>query len=186
MLCRCLVLLFFLSGLQVQAQSVETTENLSVPMNRKGVQLGVHTGPFLVSGVAGVREILPFVGARLSLPFRTWYFETTALSGRAEGTEYHQIDLGLRIDMDYDFIQYFLLVGGDAHYWKRAPSPFREFEYRFSHGWHLGFGFFYPISEVFSFRNDFKINFGPGQSMFVGVGFVYHFETADETNQTAQ
>src|SRR5688500_5560216 len=114
-----LAMIFFpLPGL---AQTVETTGDLSRPNQRKGVQLGVNTGPFLVSGVSGVREILPFVGLRFGFPLRKMYVESTVLSGRAEGAEYHQGAIGLRIDLDFDFIQYFALVGGDVHYWKREP-----------------------------------------------------------------
>lgn len=179
---RTFLLIVLLVGISLKApaQTSEAEERLSPGGGARGVQLGVNTGPFLVSGVSGVREILPFVGVRLGLPFRKMYFEATAMSGRAAGTEYHQGDLGFRFDFDLDFIQYFALLGADFHYWKRVPTEWQEFPYRSGQGWHTGLGLFYRISDALSFRNDFKINFGPGTSMYVSFGFVYHFDSASE------
>ena len=164
------------------AQTSETDQNLNPPLTR-GIQLGVSTGPFMANGITGVREILPLFGVRFGFPFRKIFVEASALSGRAQGTEFHSADLGIRIDLDFEFIQYFILAGADVHYWKRAPNTFREFEYRSGSGWHTGFGFFYPISDVLSFRNDFKISFGPGTTMFVGVGFVFTFGSSEEEDK---
>ncbi|HEX4925168.1 MAG TPA: hypothetical protein VFV50_13830, partial [Bdellovibrionales bacterium] len=163
-----------------RAQTSETEQRLSPGGGSRSAQLGVNTGPFLVSGVSGVREILPFVGVRLGLPFRKMYFEATAMSGRTQGIEYHQGDVGFRFDFELDFIQYFALLGADFHYWKRVPTEWQEFPYRSGQGWHTGMGLFYPISEALSFRNDFKVNFGPGTSLYVSFGFVYHFESGGD------
>jgi hypothetical protein len=178
-----LFLAFFANSFDVFAQ---TSQEETQGQPRRGFELGINVGPFLVSGISGVREILPFAGVRYSMPFRKMHFEATGLSGRAEGTEYHLIDAGIRIDLAYDFISYFLLLGGDYHYWKRVPTEWQEFPYRSGNGWHTGFGFYYPISDVFSFRNDFKLNFGPGTSMYIGVGFVIHFDSEEDKADSQQ
>lgn len=167
---RISLLVLSLWGLRLPA------DELLVWQDSEKYDFSLHAGPFLPFGIVGVRDNYPFWGMSFSHPTSFTRIEYTLLHGRAKGVKYYNGALSLRFDFQaLDYLQGFAKLGADFHYYQRKRTQLREFPFYQSGGMHMGFGGLIPIVEDFFFRSEFKFNFGPGRSLYVGLGFTYAF-----------
>ncbi len=149
----------------------------------RGYGVGLVTGSFLPLGISGVRDLLPIWGVRLAHPFRRTQLEYVGTSAKAKGVTYYHGFVSLRnpIRVPNQLFVGHWIIGLDYHTWKRKPTKiFKiQFPFRYSSGWHLGFGARVPVSPNLSFRGDFRYGFGPGDQLVVSLGFEYLFPTSE-------
>jgi hypothetical protein len=143
----------------------------------RGLSLGAFTGTFLPLGIPGVLNQLPQWGLRLGHGFRRSQLEYNVMAANAHEVNYYLGYLSLRNPIKNDVVAAHWIIGGDFHYFKRAPTRILRttFPFRGVSGWHLGFGARLPVSDQFHFRSDFRFGFSPGQQLLVGLGFEYFF-----------
>lgn len=141
------------------------------------MELGLHAGPLLPSKVPAVTEIVQGWGARFSVPTRKGVFELDSFLGQGDGTTYSSLAFDYRLDIDNDVLPAHFLLGLHTD-WFSPPGE----GYRFSGGWHYGGGISQHVGGPIYFRGDFKYRFSPGNSVYVGIGFLYRFGTNSPAN----
>lgn len=163
---------------QAQAQDAQAEDNSS---GRSYFDLGLKTGSFLPYGIEGVRELLPMWGVRLGHPVsETLAFEYDVDIAYAKGVQYFLGYLSLRHDFAVGrVLPLFFNIGFDAHYYKRADTYGEitgrrtEYPFKFSSGWHLGFGSETQIYHDFYFRADVRLGLSPSRQLTVSIGITY-------------
>jgi opacity protein-like surface antigen len=146
--------------------------------------LGLKTGSFLPFGIEGVRDLLPLWGLKFGHDIgRTLSLEYDFDMANAKGVTYYLGYFSLRHDFTMQsFLPLFFLIGVDAHYYKRRDTYGEitgrrtEYDFRFSTGWHLGFGSETKVYEHLFFRADFRMGFSPGRQLVVALSAVYRFK----------
>jgi opacity protein-like surface antigen len=169
--------IFFLCGLS-RAQS-----NTNTNTGQNTTFLGAKTGALLPSGIEGVRETLPMWGLKFGHAIgETLSLEYDVDAANAKGINYYLAYFSLRHDFTIgDALPLFALIGVDAHYFKRRDSygeitgTRREYDFRFSSGWHLGVGTETKVYGNLYGRADFRMGFSPGRQLVVTIGGVYRF-----------
>lgn len=142
----------------------------------KNFDASVTTGYFLPYGIVGVKDTYPFWGFSLGFPTLLSQVEFMALHGRSKQVIFYKTSLGYRIDFAvYDAINGFITLGYEASTYKRKPSQTKSYDFNTESGLFTGFGGFIPLAGPLSLRSDFKFNFNPGRSLYVGLGFHYIF-----------
>jgi hypothetical protein len=141
--------------------------------SRASTELGVHSGPLLPSRISGVREIVPGWGLRASFPTGRGVFETDSFFGRGSGIEFNSLALDYRLDVANSYLPVHFLLGLHVDQYKGVGKPWTV-----ASGWHYGGGTSLKIAGPLSMRVDFKSRFGPGDSLYVGVGFVYRLPSS--------
>lgn len=145
--------------------------------------LGAKTGALLPSGIEGVRETLPMWGLKFGHSIGdTLSLEYDIDIANAKGINYYLAYFSLRHEFTIgDALPLFALIGVDAHYFKRRDSygeitgTRREYDFRFSTGWHLGVGTETKVYGNLYGRADFRMGFSPGRQLVVTIGGVYRF-----------
>lgn len=145
--------------------------------------LGLKTGSFLPYGIEGVRELLPIWGLKFGHSVSpTLALEYDLDMAHAKGISYYLAYVSLRHDFVVeDALPLFLLIGVDAHYFKRKNSigsitgTVTDFDYRLSTGWHTGFGTETLIYGDLYFRGDVRMGFSPGRQLTATLGITYRF-----------
>ncbi len=145
--------------------------------------LGLKTGSFLPYGIEGVRELLPIWGVRLGHSVSpTLALEYDLDIAHAKGVSYYLAYFSLRHDFVVgDALPLFVLIGVDAHYYKRKSTigsvtgTVTDFDYRLSTGWHTGFGTETLIYGDLYFRGDVRMGFSPGRQLSANLGITYRF-----------
>ncbi len=100
----------------------------------------------------------------------------------AKGVTYFLGYISLRHDFVVgDVLPLFFTLGLDAHYFKRRDSYGEitgrrtEYDYRFTSGWHMGFGTETVVYGNILFRTDFRMGMSPGRQLIVSIAGVYRF-----------
>lgn len=145
--------------------------------------VGFKVGSLLPYGIEGVRELLPIWGVKVSHSMgKNLAFEYDLDIANAKGVTYYQPYFSLRTDFSIGgVLPVFGLIGVDGHYYKRADAYGEvsgrrfEFDYRFTAGWHLGFGSQAHLFQDFYLRSDVRMGFGPGQQVTISMGGLYRF-----------
>lgn len=134
--------------------------------------VSVTVGTFLPwGGIPGVRDQYRMWGFSYFHPSSIWDLEYQFLNARGQGVVYYVASAGVRINFIIEKVLEVFLTGGlDYHFYKRAPYQGRSYDYNQTMGIHLGFGGFFPISEVVKLRGDLKFHNGPGKSIYIGIG----------------
>ena len=176
-----LFIIFFMSCQQAVAQNQGTNESSS--SGRSYFDLGVKTGSFLPNGIEGVRQLLPMWGIKLGHAVsETLSLEYDLDLANAKGVTYYLAYFSLRHDFVVgSAIPLFFLIGVDGHYYKRIDTygeitgNLTEYDFRFSSGWHMGFGTETPVYGDLLFRCDFRMGFSPGKQLTVTLGGIYRW-----------
>lgn len=145
--------------------------------------IAIKTGSFLPYDIEGVRELLPIWGIKMGHSVsRTLSLEYDLDIGNAKGVKYFLGYVSLRHDFVVgDVLPLFFTLGVDAHFYKRQDSYGEitgrrtEYDYRFSTGWHMGFGTETVIYGDILFRTDFRLGLSPGRQLVVALAGVYRF-----------
>lgn len=130
--------------------------------------LSAHAGSLLPS-VRFVREIVPGWGLRAATSTSRGTFELETFHGRGNGIVYHSVSLDYRLDLLGDILPVHFVIGGHMDFYQAPRVP----DLTPAGGWHFGGGLLQPIIGPLAMRFDFKYRFSPGQSVYVGVGFLY-------------
>jgi opacity protein-like surface antigen len=137
-------------------------------MGQDAYQFGIHSGPLLPSRIAKVREILPSWGLKFVIPTSKGTLEPDLLMSNAKGVTYYSGSLGARLNVGSDDLPVHFILGVHADYFKPP-----ERDWRYAGGWYSGGGISQSLTESLLARADFRYRFGPGQSLYVGVGLMW-------------
>jgi len=174
-----LLLHLILAGLALPSQAQEASSGNA----NSYFDLGLKTGSFLPYGIEGVRELLPIWGLKVGHSVsRTLALEYDLDIASAKGVSYYLAYFSLRHDFVVgNALPLFVLIGVDAHYFKRKSSigsvtgTVTDFDYRLSTGWHAGFGTETLIYGDLFFRTDVRMGFSPGRQLTATLGVIYRF-----------
>ncbi len=167
-----LVLCILASGWAAWAQA--PPEKVEHP--KYSPEIGLHSGPLIMSQVGGVDDILPSWGARLGLLTKMGTIETDTLFAHAYGVTYYVAGLDYRLDIINDYIPVHFLIGGRFDYFKPNNEP----KFKIAGGWHYGGGVIEQIGGPWAVRGDFKFRFSPGTSIYISLGLMYRFPAGGE------
>ena len=146
---------------------------------------GASVGRLLPFGVVGVRDNYPMWGLWFSHPSEVSQIEYGFLAANTKGVTWYNLSVGLRIDFDVvKAVQGYFTLGANAYYYKRKRTQLRTFDFVPSGGVHLGFGMMQEISNGYFFRADCKFAFGPGKTLYVGLGLMAEFDGGGEEGAT--
>ncbi len=175
-----LILLFILLGAGravAQSQSVVTEKDSEVakagpndPNN--SYDIGLHFGPLLPNRISKVRDIIPGWGVRLAAPTAKGIFELELYHGQGSGIVYRTASFDYRLDIPNPYLPTHFILGMHADLY----SP-PNLDSRYAGGWHYGGGITEEIAGPLLLRADFKYRYGPGESLYVGVGLLYRIQS---------
>lgn len=135
----------------------------------------VQGGPFLPFKIAGVIDNLMLSGVTVSHPTPVTRVEYGVLQGRGGGVTMYNGFVSLRMDFQaLEYVNGFLSLGGDYYYYRPRGISWVP-PYRSKGGAHIGFGGIVDLAGSLKLRTDFKLNNGPGRSLYVGLGLAYEF-----------
>jgi hypothetical protein len=145
-------------------------------------------GRMLPDQIRGVNENFAVCGGRFGFKSgNSSFMEFTGLGGGGFGTKYYQATGSIRGDMEmYDLIGS-MYVGVDINWVTRAvPDSITGSDQSDIYaGAHVGGAFSGDINDSTYLRTDFKFNFNPGTSLFVGIALVFRFGGGDNAGQGA-
>lgn len=163
------------------AQEDKTTAQASNPNGY--FDLGVKTGSLLPYDIEGVRDLIAIWGIKMGHNLsQSLSVEYDLDMANAKGVTYFLGYISLRHDFVVgDVLPLFFTLGLDAHYFKRRDSYGEitgrrtEYDYRFTSGWHMGFGTETVVYGNILFRTDFRMGMSPGRQLIVSIAGVYRF-----------
>jgi hypothetical protein len=169
-----LVFLFFLVLKPAFGQDAAAPDQPLGEYPRKYSEIGIGAGEFLPFGIFGVRNDYPAIWARYGHNLGTWRVDWVFHHVSAEGVTWYNLSIGLGGIMDlYDITRVAFYIGPSLNYYKGLPTTLRELPWTFSTGMHVGMSPIVLVAGPVYFRGDFQMNFGPGQSLYAGLGFSY-------------
>ena len=165
---------------QNRAHAQETTGG-GGGATRSYFDIGAKSGSLLPYGIEGVRDLLPMWGIRLGHPVsQSMAIEYDVDAAIGKGVTYYLGYISLRYDFSVaSVIPIYMTIGFDGHYFKRKDSVgeitgnITEFDFRFTTGWHLGFGSETQVVGDLYFRADVRLGSGPGRQLSANLGFVF-------------
>lgn len=136
--------------------------------------LGAHMGSLLPFKIVGMQDTYPAWGMWLSHPSEITQVEYGLLLVNAKGVHFYNGSISLRIDYELaKTLEAYFTLGLDANYFKLKDTSTRTFDFKFSGGSHGGFGALQRIARDLCLRADFKFGFGPGKTLYVGLGILW-------------
>lgn len=170
----CLVLLFGFIFFSVQSEALDGL----VYKNPGTWDVSVTAGKLLPYDIVGVRDTYPGWGIAFSHPHFVSQMEYQFLVFKGNQVTYYNANASLRIDYQlYETLDGFFSVGFDGHYYQRKPNrTTSEFDFKYTSGFHTGFGFLWPLGPKLNLRADFRFGFGPGRNLYTGLGLQYTFD----------
>ena len=167
------ILLVFLIMKPAKGQEAESNQPLE-EYPRKYSEIGVAGGEFLPFGIFGVRNDYPALWARYGHNLGSWRVDWVFHHVNAEGVTWYRLSIGIGGIMDlYDITRMAFYIGPSFNYYKGLPTNIRELPWTFSTGMHVGMSPIVLIAGPVYIRGDFQMNFGPGQSLYAGLGLSY-------------
>lgn len=174
---RVLMLLLLILGIvSTTSNSIAQDESSETTLPKKYSELNLMAGTFLPYGIYGVRDNYPALWLRYGHNMGSWRIDYTFHYINAEGVTWYSAAIGAGGIVDlYESLRCAFYVGLNFHYYKPSPTNIRELDWVRSTGFHMGASPMVNISGPMYLRSDFQMNFGPGQSLFAGLGVSYLF-----------
>jgi hypothetical protein len=135
---------------------------------------GVSAGRLLPYGIFGVRSVAPYWGVRFGHALGEFNPEYSFTHVRGEGAVFYSGSFSLTFHSKFENLEFIPLLGIDFHRY-RGRTIQRELAFTQGFGTHVGVSPIIKINEAFRLRVDFKMGFGPGTTLLVGVGAVSYF-----------
>ena len=186
--CAILVLtfVFFIPSIGLAAESEEEKDSDKNQFQQR-LGYGLTVGTFLPYGIFGVRDQYPMWGFRFGHPFRIWRLEWGFLNANAKGVTWYSGSLSVALEAKVDDILLIPFFGVDYHYYSGRTAT-QTVPFFSTFGGHIGMSPTVMLSDELAARADVKYGFGPGNHLYVGVGFEFCGKsgTKDQTEEPPQ
>ncbi len=139
-----------------------------------GRSVSLFAGRLLPYGVYGVRNIYPYWGLRYGhrLSFAEPEYALFFVNDRSVRFYTASASLTFRFSYgDLDLIPYF---GVDVHHYS-GHTNIRQLPFVTEVGGHVGCSPLFRLGGEVYLRADFKLNYGPGNTLNVGGGLIYYY-----------
>jgi hypothetical protein len=172
-----IVLSFFFHTLYAQE---EATTDATASKDGGGMAFSVFTGPLLPNNIDGITEIQSSWGARLAKT-GTWadFYEVGFLISNSKGVELFNYFISIKAEVDTEAFLTQLYIGADYFTYESSKyNPVDDSTTNYDDkvfGAHAGTAFLINYSETIFIRTDLKLNFKPGNSLFIGFGLESRF-----------
>lgn len=134
--------------------------------------VSIFTGPLLPNKIDGVTEIQSSWGGRYAQRTQGWFdfYEAGILFSNSKGVELYDVFFSAKVEVSAPSFITQVYAGLDYFMYEANTG---EDDKVF--GLHIGTAFLIPINQEFFFRTDMKMNFEPGNSLFIGLGLETRF-----------
>jgi hypothetical protein len=134
-------------------------------------ELGFDLGNLLPNQIDGVSQIMGLGEVRGGVRFAPMsYVEGGLIMGNGNGVQWKNLHVDARMDIPVDNLVGFAYLGVDSTYYRGDNAN--------SHlifGGHAGGGVQIAIAGDVWIRGDMKFGLSPGNSLYIGLGFVFRF-----------